>query len=249
MSYDGGDVSHLETATPCLDALGLRATFYAPPTRILDSPTRWRELALAGHEIGDASLFDAASPDGFLHDWSAEMVERDLAMAESFHVELFGSRARHSFAYPVRRTQEPADDDRLDIRAMQQTAMVRPVVRKYFDVARASTDGYNDPASCDALALRCVRAMDCNADELALLARRAVDAGAWVIFAFDGVGIGDPAIDAVEHAKFCLWLAERRSKILVGTVQEIGSRIAKVSRAVVRRGEPEDVAVEVAPTL
>jgi hypothetical protein len=169
-------------------------------------------------------------------------------MAESFHAELFGSRRRHSFAYPVQRNREPYSDEVFSIRSMQQAAMVRPAVRRFYDVARGSTDGYNDPASCDILALRCVRAMDYNADELALLAQRAMDARAWVIFAFDGVGVGDPAIDAVEHAKFCLWLAERRTKILVGTVQEIGARIRKNTVAAVSRGEAGGVVAEATPT-
>lgn len=248
MSYDGGDPSHLETAASCLEALGLRATFYAPPTRILEAPRRWCALSAAGHEIGNATLFDAAGPAGYLNDWTAEMVERDIDMAEDFHRELFGQSRGHSFAYPVPRREDLPEGEVVSIQAMQQIAMLRPIVRRRFAVARGSTEGYNAPMSCDALSLRCMRAFDYEADELILLAQQAVAVGAWVIFAFDGVGVGEPAVDAVEHAKLCLWLAEHRTTIHISTIHEIGCRIRKSAVAVVERANPHSPRVEARPT-
>jgi len=248
LSYDGGDPSHLETVAPCLEALCLQATFYAPPTRILETPRQWTALAAAGHEIGNATLFDAADPDGFLSDWTAEMVERDVEMGEDFYREVFGRSGDHSCACPVPRRESTAGDDRLSIRRMQQHSMLRPILRSRFQVARDSTEGYNDPASCDVLALRCVRAADFVADEFVLLTQQALAAKAWVIFAFDGVGVGEPAVDAVEHAKFCLWLAEHRGVAFVGTVYDVGCRVRKNAAAVAQQGEPQKLPVEARPT-
>jgi hypothetical protein len=210
-------------------------------------PVRWAELSAAGHEIGDASLFDAAGPSGFLHDWTADMVQHDLEMSVEFYDGVFSRAHGRSLAYPVLRRKVRSEGDPISIEATQQISMLRQIVRRHYAVARGSTDGHNDPASCDVLSLRSFRASEFIAEELILLARQALDAGAWAVFAFDGVGVGDPAIDATEHARFCLWLAEHRREALIGTVHDVGCHLRKSALAVIEHERQGDVSTRVGP--
>jgi len=249
LSYDGGDPSHLETAAPCLEALSLKGTFYVPPTKVLEAPNRWAALAAAGHEIGDAGMFDAAGPSGLLQDWTSQMVENDLHMSREFYDGLFGKDRARSLAYPILRPEARADRESAGIEALQQISLLRPLVRSKYSVARGSVDGHNDPTTCDVLALRCIQASGYIAEELILLARQALDAGAWAVFAFEGVGVGEHAVDAMEHAKLCLWLAERRTQALLGTVAEVGALVGTNSRVVVDRSHHGAVRARVGPDV
>jgi hypothetical protein len=236
LSYDGGDISHYETAASCLDALCLRATFYAPPERVLRSPAAWRAVAAVGHEIGNASLFEAAGSDGLLDGWTQQMLENDLRMASEFYRDFLPNGERHSFAHPLPDLDGP--DRRLAL--ARQFEQLGPLIRARFAVARGTTDGFNSPTSCDLRALRCFSVLDFSFEELVVLAESAIDARAWAIFAFNGVGVGEPAVDAVDHAKFCLWLAERRDQILVAPVYDMGMRIREATSAAVKVGEREE---------
>jgi hypothetical protein len=229
LSYDGGDISHLETAASCLDALCLRATFYVPPTRILEAPVAWKALASSGHEIGNGGLFDGAGSDGLLHGWSPQMVENDLSMSEQFYRDTFPKNEKHSLALPLPAGDGP--DRRIEL--AQQATMIRPLFRDRFSVVRGTSDGYNAARDCDLRALRCFRIVDHTYEELVVLAEAARAAKSWAIFAFQGIGVGDPAIDAVDHAKFCLWLAERRDRLMVAPVFEIGNRVRRFNSAAV----------------
>ena len=58
LTYDDGLPVHYTLAGPLLERHNLRATFYPPIYSDLRlHPDRWRELATAGHELGNHTVF------------------------------------------------------------------------------------------------------------------------------------------------------------------------------------------------
>jgi peptidoglycan/xylan/chitin deacetylase (PgdA/CDA1 family) len=71
LTYDDGLSVHCEYVGPALVEAGLRATFYLPGRSdfLLHHPEKWRELAEAGHELGNHSLFHPCRREPGRHDW------------------------------------------------------------------------------------------------------------------------------------------------------------------------------------
>jgi peptidoglycan/xylan/chitin deacetylase (PgdA/CDA1 family) len=58
LTYDDGLPIHYNLSGPLLERHNLRATFYPPIESDLRlHPDRWRELAAAGHELGNRTIF------------------------------------------------------------------------------------------------------------------------------------------------------------------------------------------------
>jgi len=230
LSYDGGDPSHIETVVPCLQTSLLRGTFYVPPEKFLLDPDRWRQIQKLGNEIGNYTLAEGANSEGYLLDWTPQMIANDLELSEGFYAEVLPSQIGHSFAYPCK-TGEHSRLGNMTIQDMQHYAMIRPVVRSFFRVARTSVEGMNNLQCLDTTALKCYHAEDQTHEDWIDLALAAKDTGSWLILAFHGVGSGNHAVDALEHAKFCLWLANNQDKVTVDTVWNIGKRLLSTAYA------------------
>ncbi|MCX7798881.1 MAG: polysaccharide deacetylase family protein [Fimbriimonadales bacterium] len=234
LCYDGGSPSHLESVAPCLEALGLQATFYAPSTAILDNPTAWRSLADFGHEIGLAPYHDWVADDGTLEAPSESLVacaEDDLRLLN----ELFGARKR-SLGLPL-----PLEGS-AKLRRERAEALAGLLPAELLGIAnglRTGIEGTNDLRRIDPFGLRTLPALSQTADSLRGVLERDRAKPCWHILTFHGVGCGDPAVDAVEHAAFCLWLAENRTTIEVATVSELCARVARAENGVAAAGDSE----------
>lgn len=230
LSYDGGDLSHIETVAPCLHASLLPGTFYVPPEKFLTNPDCWRKIYKLGNEIGNYSLAEGANSDGYLLDWTPQMIANDLELSEGFYAEVLPAQIGHSFAYPCK-TREGSRAGNMSIQDMQHYAMIRPVVRSFFRIARTSVEGMNNMECLDLTALKCYHAEDQTHEDWIDLTMSALENGSWLILAFHGVGSGNHSVDAVEHARFCLWLANNREKVQVDTVWNIGKKLLSQSYA------------------
>jgi peptidoglycan/xylan/chitin deacetylase (PgdA/CDA1 family) len=58
LTYDDGKESHLDTAIPDLEEVGLRGTFFLTPgwNRVGDRAAEWQRVAQAGHEIANHTM-------------------------------------------------------------------------------------------------------------------------------------------------------------------------------------------------
>ncbi len=225
LCYDGGSPSHLETVAPCLDALGLRATFYASSTALLDDPERWRRLASDGHEIGLAPLHDWIGDDGVLEappEAVAACAEDDAELLR----ELFGDQPR-TIGLPIL----VGGPTRLRAARSGQIADELPErIRALGCGVRTGLEGVNDLQRVDLGRVHCLPAIDCEAAQLADAVEAHRDRPSWLVFTFLGVGSGEDSVDAVEHASFCLWLAENRNSVAVAPMRDVCLAVAARSK-------------------
>ncbi|MES1227236.1 MAG: polysaccharide deacetylase family protein, partial [Armatimonadota bacterium] len=82
LAYDGGYASHLSEALPLLRQLGLSATFYIEPPRLLNQLRQWKQVAREGHEIANGTLLGAALPDGSMPAFRIDSILEDVSACE-----------------------------------------------------------------------------------------------------------------------------------------------------------------------
>ncbi len=225
LTYDGTDLSHLETVVPHLEEFGLRGTFYARSETLLDDPAAWQAVANEGHEIGSGTLFGATDPRGNLFNWTLEMVEDELRASRKLLAELFPRQSDCSFAYPG------DESGCMSVPYHPEPTSYRQVVDKLFQVARSAVGGFNAPSDCALGYLFSAETEGGSAEELVEQAKQGVDVGCWAILAFRGVGSGDGSVDASAHRALCGWLAAHSDEIATDTTFRIAMRIRSLREA------------------
>lgn len=193
LTYDGSQMCHLETAFPQLEECGLKGTFYCEPALLLECLPEWADVLASGHELGNGALHGAVLDDGSLPGWTAQMVEQDVAEARSLIEDLFPEQGRHSFAFPWGL-------------ALSDGVDVSPAVHGVYDVVRTGQHGVNK-LPLDPLRVLCVQCDDLDACDLVRIAQQSLEPSTWVVFSFEGVGVGDRAIDAFAHRELLMFLA------------------------------------------
>jgi hypothetical protein len=178
------------------------------------------KAAAKGHEIANGTLLAAALPDGSLPAWTSMMIMDDVHMADELLDELFPDQRDHSFAFPI---GVPRCADGHDYSQN---------VLEHIRVGRSGIVGFNRWDSMDKRYMRCLPAYEMSGEELISYARTALVKGVLAIFAFDGIGAGELAIDACAHEELCAWLGDHRNELVVETVNNVahvGQRIASSS--------------------
>lgn len=199
LTYDGTLLCHLETVLPHLEESGLKATFYAEPAMLLENLPGWALAVMDGHEIGNGALHGAALEDGSLPGWTPAMVADDIKEARALIEELFPEQNAHTFGLPWGRPLSDGID-------------VAPTVRDLYPVVRSGEPGINsDP---EMTYLHCVHCDDLTADEMIDYAKAASQDGTWLVLSFEGVGVGDRAVDASAHKQLCKYLASARKSVV-----------------------------------
>ena len=203
LSYDGTLLCHLHTARPALDRHGFKGTFYAEPTLLLESVVEWRDVQKSGHEIGNGCLFGSSLPDGSLPAWTPQMIVEDVEEADFLLEELFPDQNDHSLGLPWG-TDACADG---------QSYLTE--VSQLFNVVRTGVTGLNALPKPDNQSLMCVPTADFTGRQMVDVVKTAVGNGSWVIFAFEGVGTGDNAVDAAAHDYLLSYLDEAKDLVAV----------------------------------
>lgn len=194
LTYDGTQLCHVETALPDLQRAGLAGTFYAEPATLLDHYPVWKHAQAEGHEIGNGSLLAAALPDGSLPAWTTEMILDDLSEADELLDELFPQQGENSVALPLGHA------------SCADSADFVPALRSQYSVIRLGTPGVNAANISSANGLKVIDPSDLNGNQLAQIARQAVQNPTWIVFAFDGIGSGHRSIDHSAHVQLLEFL-------------------------------------------
>lgn len=179
LTFDGTTLGHLEVVAPILRNLGLTGTFYARAENLLCAVRDWQEVAAAGFEIGDGCLSAVARPDGFVA-MCREAIADELRESADLLDHLF--EGPHSFGFPW---GTPTCED----------GEYRDVVTAAYPVARSGVEGHNTKTDTDFGYLRCIPCEGYSGSELVDLAENALAADEWILFAFDGIGEGEPSVD------------------------------------------------------
>lgn len=219
LSYDGTQLCHAETVLPQLDSFSLKGTFFADPLPLLDSLPLWRGAVENEHEIGNGCLIGTM---GALDSWSPEMIEDDIEETDSMLQELFPGQTVYSFGYPW------ATGGAFGI------GHLRKIVEKHHSVCRSGEQGTNAAHEADLAYVRCMSMDGASATEMIEVVRNSVRQGHWLVLAFDGVGSGDPAVDAKAHFELCAWLSDNRELLDVHTVSAAADMVHRGSKAKLR---------------
>jgi peptidoglycan/xylan/chitin deacetylase (PgdA/CDA1 family) len=166
LCFDGGFPEHLELAAALLAVSGVRASFFVTAPSIMENIAGWRQLATAGHEIANHSLFGTTS-NGELPGWTLALIEEDLLETSRAILDATDSLAR-SFAYD--------GENRLC-----KEGDYTPVVERHFAAARLSGGGLNELSAVNPLRVKCLpwREFQCAAGE-------GIPApGMWSVLAFE----------------------------------------------------------------
>lgn len=222
LSYDGTLLCHLHTALPALDRYAFKGTFYAEPTLLLESVVEWRVAQRSGHEIGNGCLFGSTLPDGSLPAWTPQMIVEDVEEADFLLEELFPDQQGHSLGLHWGK----------DACADGQTYLAE--VSHLFNVIRTGITGMNPLPKPDAQKLLCLPAADFTRDMLVEAVEAAVRTKSWIVFAFEGVGTDDNAVDAADHAGLLEYLSEQRESVAVLPVAEAAAVAAVMKSSPLR---------------
>lgn len=184
LTYDACEDDHLDRAIPELGRLGVSATFFVAPERLVLRANEWRQ-ALVGHELGDGCLLTAGSPAG-LPLWTRAMVAAEIESCRELCREELG-RAPELFAYPA---GQPLCAD----------GNYQAAIGSVYRMARGGEPGINMADSFDPQWLRS-RQADCLGQiGLMALATEARKQRAWLILRWTDI----PSW----HGAFLTWLAQ-----------------------------------------
>lgn len=211
LSYDGGDLGHLEVVAPLLDRLGLRATFYVPGGVLVENPSKWKALHDGGHEISNGALTDWLGWVAMGLKDAEDMVRAELRMGNEAVRDITGALPR-SVGLPW---VHGADPDALHLNDMRLPGV---------SFVRTGIEGFNHPKTVALDHLFCVPCSDFSTEEMLAIAESSHRAGSWCIFAFSGIGVGEQAVDRAAHEAFITALTQEKDRWLA-PVADIATQI------------------------
>ncbi|KPJ74786.1 MAG: hypothetical protein AMS14_04815 [Planctomycetes bacterium DG_20] len=227
LTFDDARASQIDAGMAILDALGVKATFYASIGNLERRLAEWRKAAARGHEMGNHSLSHPCSGNfrfarnNALENYTLERMEADLLDANDQIRRLVGATPV-TFAYPCGQTF---------VGRGEGTRSYVPLVARHFLVGRgAYNEAPNDPAFCDLAQAFGMEADRKSPDELKALAARAADEGGWLILFGHDVGEAGrhQVVPADSLRALCEYALEPANGIWIDTVAAVGTYIQNV---------------------
>jgi len=216
LTYDDGLPVHYTRVAPLLQQHGLFATFYPMVQSDLRlHPENWRQLAAAGHELGNHTLFHPCrqrSPDPFpwldrrydLKQYTPAHLRAELEVA-NLVLSLLDGRQERTYAYTC-------CDATIGSGATEQP--LEPLLADLFIAARGELmnkivhpkDGIN------LFNIGCIHIDGLSLEELIRLVEQARTSSGWAVLMMHGVGADthDLYLDAEVHKRFIGWLARQQ---------------------------------------
>lgn len=206
LSYEGGDPGHLELIAPSLLDQGIRATFYPDSESLLTFGDRWREMEAGGHEIGSGALLHL---DVIPTDDRIASAAREMRSGQAVARRIFGPNHQASIALPWQSITGDAFAD------------LKPTFKEDLTIVRSGIEGFNALPDLDPYFLRCVPCDGYTGTEMISMLENAIARKSWVIFAFAGVGSGDPGVDFAAHQHLVSHLLDRSEDLHIAPVWDI----------------------------
>ena len=217
LTYDDGLAVHYDLAAPLLQRHGLRATFYVPILSDLRlHPDRWRELAGAGHELGNHTVFHPCrqtSPDPY--PWLDERFDLAGYTLDQFRAELeVANLVLYLVDGQTERTFGNTCCDTAVGRGTREAPMA-PLLGKMFLAARGRLTGRVAVPTGDFRLndIGCIHIDGLAFDDLKGLAESACDCSGWALLMVHGIGPAthELTLDEDVHERFISWLAGQDS--------------------------------------
>jgi hypothetical protein len=230
LTYDDGLPVHCTIVDPLLRGHGLLATFYPMIQSDLRlHPENWRQLAAAGHELGNHTIFHPcrqASPDPYpwldvrydLRKYTPAHLRAELEVA-NLVLRLLDGQTERTYAYTC-------CDGTIGDGALEQS--LEPLLGEFFVAARgALTNQVSQPANeFNLFDIGCISADGRSLEGLTSLVEQARTSGGWAVLMIHGIGAGthDLYLDVDVHERFIGWLA-RQQRIWIAPVRTIAQFI------------------------
>lgn len=240
LTYDDGLPIHWSLVGPLLRRYDMRATFY--PTIQSDlrlHPDHWRELAAAGHELGNHTVFHPccqSMTDPYA--WLDERYDlgrytpahlRDELEVASLVLHLLDGQTERSYGNTCCDTSFGSDEQPIE-----------PLLADLFIAARgALTNGIAQPASgLDLYSIGCIDVVGRSLEDLKGLGEETRATGGWAVLMIHGVGAGthDLYLDTDTHARFIHWLAQQTA-VWTAPVRVIARYIREQREAAAERSK------------
>ena len=226
LTFDDGMDSQREVAVPLLNEHGLRATFYVNPRDgYAETLAPWREIAGAGHELGNHTMRHPCSKNfAFIGDSDRlALEEMSLAEMEAEIVEtsrrirdLAPNQEAISFGYPC---YQPFVGQ-----GLHRQSYV-PLVARHCVAGRGRGEYANHPRHCDLAYLWSWACERMTGAQLVGLAERAASQGRWAILTFHGVHEGPLSVGAGDLAELCDFLERQQDRIWTAPVAVVAQRV------------------------
>lgn len=216
LTYDDGLPVHYTLVDPLLRHYGLLATFYPMIQSDLRlHPENWRQLAAAGHELGNHTIFHPCrqpSPDPYpwleerydLRRYTPAQMRAELEVANLVLYLLDGLTDR-SYG-------STCCDMTVGHGATEQA--LEPMLADLFVAARGVlTNRVAGPRrDFDLFNLGCISADGRSLEDLTQLVEQASKSGGWAVLMIHGIGAGthDLYLDAGVHEHFIDWLSSQQ---------------------------------------
>jgi peptidoglycan/xylan/chitin deacetylase (PgdA/CDA1 family) len=236
LTYDDGLPVHRSLVAPVLQEQGLRATFYVSiHTRLTTSPEQpesWREISLAGHELGNHSVFHPCRrrpPEAFpwleeafdLRSYSPSRLRSELEVA-NLVLRLIDGKTERTYGNTCCDTTIGAGEGELRMDG---------VLADLFVAARGSLTGtFAKPETVNLLDVGCIGADGRSLDELVGVVEETREQGGWAVFMIHGVGVGTHQfyLEPEVHREFLGWLARQRRTIWTAPFVEVAKYIGQL---------------------
>ena len=231
LTYDDSLPCHYETLCPQLESRGQRATFFLCLSwpGFMNHPARWREAAAKGHELGNHTLYHACRrepPEHFgwlpaeydLCDYTVRRWRDEVTLANFILAQVDGKTER-TFGNPCgcRTIGRGANVSSLD-----------PMIGELFVAGRhADVDRLVDPTNPQYPGLGCYGGDGKIFDQLKGRIDEALDAAAWLILVFHGVGKGTHGLysELADHWQMLDYLAGQRDRIWTAPMIDVAKHL------------------------
>ena len=226
LTYDDGLPVHYTLVAPLLESNNLRGTFYPPIFSDLRlNPGRWQELAAAGHELGNHTVFHPcrqANPDPY--PWLEDRYDLASYTPAQFRAELeVANLVLHLLDGQTERTFGNTCCDTTVGGGALETPM-EPILKEIFLAARGRlTDRIASSVDAiDLLDIGCIPIDGRSLADLKQLVHEVRESSSWAVLAIHGVGPEGHSLflDEDVHAGFLAWLADQTS-VWTGPVRMI----------------------------
>jgi len=234
LTYDDGLPIHYTLVDPLLRQHNLRATFYPMIQSDLRlHPGRWRQLAQAGHELGNHTIFHPCrqrESDPYpwlderynLNNYTPIQLRAELEVA-NLVLRLLDGQTERTFGNTCCDTS---------IGSGKQEQSLEPLLKGLFVAARGKlTNRIAQPGpGFNLLDIGCISADGRSFEELMHLVEQTRTSAGWAVLMMHGIGADtyDLHLEADVHERFVAWLAQQQT-IWTAPLRTIGRYIAGAS--------------------
>jgi peptidoglycan/xylan/chitin deacetylase (PgdA/CDA1 family) len=223
LTYDDALHSQLDIAAPQLEAAGLRVTFFLNGTFPPADAVRWRQLSVAGHELGNHSMFHpcprasfAMEPQYNTEGYSVAGMLREIAAMNTMLLAIDGKASR-TYSVPCSITMAGGTDYTDALRA---SGLVR-----YIRTGVASGGVVADPSALDPFRVPSRSFPEtATADDLIAYVKDVVRSGGMGVFMFHGVGGDYLRVSAEAHLGLVRYLKAHEAEIWVAPFEQVMDR-------------------------